>query len=43
MVVFSLYIDKSLYERRDWFPENFIKGVPVIGIDPALKIDEREE
>jgi hypothetical protein len=43
MVVFSLKIDKSLRQCRDRFPENFIKGIPVIGIDPALKIEEREE
>ena len=43
MVVFSLRIDKGLRQCRDRFPENFIKGIPVIGIDPALKIEEREE
>ena len=43
MVVFSLKIDEGLRQRRERFPENFIKGIPVIGIDPALKIEEREE
>ena len=43
VVVFSLKIDKGLHQCRNRFPENFIKGVPVIGIDPALKIEEREE
>ncbi len=43
VVVFSLKIDKRLRQCRDWFSEDFIKGIPVIGIDPALKIEEREE
>src|SRR5947209_1255139 len=43
MLVFSPKIDQGLHECRDWFPENFIKGIPVIGIDPAFKIEEREE
>ena len=38
MVVFSLRIDKGLRQCRNRFPENFIKGIPVIGIDPALKM-----
>jgi hypothetical protein len=43
VVVLSLKIDKGLRQCRDWFPENLIKGIPVIGIDTTLKIEEREE
>src|SRR2546426_3662843 len=35
--------NRALRRCRDRFPENFIKDIPVIGIDQALKIEEREE
>src|SRR3954452_14153948 len=43
MVVFSPQIDESLCQRREWLLEYFIKGIPIIRIDPTLKIEEREE